>query len=290
MKTDAAGSIAFRYGSTDVRILFIGDIFGKSGRDIAKRAIPVIVERRQIDFVIANVENSAAGFGVTGDIADTILEFGVDVMTSGNHVWDKKEVLDYLPRQPKLLRPANFPAGVPGRGSYVGRTRTGEPVGVINLMGRIFMTPLDDPFALAAREIEAMRAKTRVIIVDFHAEATSEKIAMGWHLDGRATAVFGTHTHVQTADERILPKGTACLTDVGMTGPHDSIIGVTVEAALGRFLTGMPAKFEAASGPGRLNAVVVTADPATGRATAIERLNMSTQEVDALTTASLPAR
>jgi 2',3'-cyclic-nucleotide 2'-phosphodiesterase len=273
-----------------VRILFIGDIFGKSGRDIARRAIPALVEQHQIDFVIANVENSAAGFGVTGDIADTILEFGVDVMTSGNHVWDKKEVLDYLPRQPKLLRPANFPAGVPGRGSYVGRTRTGEPVGVINMMGRIFMTPLDDPFALAAREIEAMRAKTRIIIVDFHAEATSEKIAMGWHLDGRATAVFGTHTHVQTADERILPKGTACLTDVGMTGPHDSIIGVTVEAALGRFLTGMPAKFEAATGPARLNAVVVTADPATGKATAIERLNMSTQEVDALAAASVPTR
>ncbi|HTH02684.1 MAG TPA: TIGR00282 family metallophosphoesterase [Vicinamibacterales bacterium] len=290
MKNGAAGSIAFSYEPTDVRILFIGDIFGKSGRDIAKRAIPAIVEHRQIDFVIANVENSAAGFGVTGDIAETILEFGVDVMTSGNHIWDKKEVLDYLPRQVKLLRPANFPAGVPGRGSFVGRTRTGEPVGVLNLMGRIFMTPLDDPFALAAREIEAMRAKTRVIIVDFHAEATSEKIAMAWHLDGRATAVFGTHTHVQTADERILPKGTACLTDVGMTGPHDSIIGVTVEAALGRFLTGMPAKFEAATGPARLNAVVVTADPATGKATAIERLNMSTQDVDALAGASVPAR
>lgn len=273
-----------------MRILFIGDIFGKSGRDITKRAIPAIVEGRQIDFVVANVENSAAGFGVTGDIADTILGFGVDAMTSGNHVWDKKEVLDYLPRQPKLLRPANFPAGTPGRGSYVGRTRTGEPVGVLNLMGRIFMTPLDDPFAVAAREIESLRAKTRVIIVDFHAEATSEKIAMGWHLDGRVTAVFGTHTHVQTADERVLPKGTACLTDVGMTGPHDSIIGVTVEAALGRFLTGMPAKFEAATGPARLNAVVVTADPATGKAVGIERLNLSTQEVDALASTSVPAR
>ena len=233
-----------------MRILFIGDIFGKPGREIARRAVPALVEQRDIDFVIANVENSAAGFGVTGDIADTILGYGVDVMTSGNHIWDKKEVLDYIPRQPKLLRPANFPAGVPGRGSYVGRTRTGEPVGVINLMGRIFMAPLDDPFAAALREIDAMRAKTRVIIVDFHAEATSEKVAMGWHLDGRVTAVFGTHTHVQTADERILPKGTACLTDVGMTGPHDSIIGVTVEAALARFLNGMPSKFEAATGAG----------------------------------------
>ncbi|MBW8894962.1 MAG: TIGR00282 family metallophosphoesterase [Acidobacteria bacterium] len=273
-----------------MRILFIGDIFGKPGREVARRAIPAIIEHRQIDFVIANVENSAAGFGVTGDIADTILEFGVDVMTTGNHVWDKKEVLEYIPRQPKLLRPGNFPAGAPGRGSYVGRTRTGEPVGVINLMGRIFMSPLDDPFAMAVREIDAMRPKTRVIIVDFHAEATSEKIAMGWHLDGRATAVFGTHTHVQTADERILPKGTACLTDVGMTGPHDSIIGVTIDAALGRFLNGMPAKFEAATGPGRLNAVVVTADPATGKATAIERLNLSSQDVDALAGASVPTR
>ena len=273
-----------------MRILFIGDIFGKPGREIARRAIPAIVEHRDVDFVIANVENSAAGFGVTGDIADTILSYGVDVMTSGNHVWDKKEVLDYIPRQPKLLRPANFPAGVPGRGSYVGRTRTGEPVGVINLMGRIFMAPLDDPFAAALREIDAMRAKTRVIIVDFHGEATSEKVAMGWHLDGRVTAVFGTHTHVQTADERVLPKGTACLTDVGMTGPHDSIIGVTVEAALARFLNGMPARFESATGPGRLNAVIVTADPGTGKATAIERLNLSAQEIEAAAGSPAPAR
>lgn len=265
-----------------MRILFIGDIFGKPGRDIVRQAVRPLVEQRDIDFVIANVENSAAGFGVTGDIAETILGYGVDAMTSGNHLWDKKEVLDYVPRQMRLLRPANFPAGVPGRGSYLGRTRTGEPVGVVNVMGRIFMAPLDDPFAVVLREIEALRAKTRIIIVDFHAEATSEKVAMAWHLDGRATAVFGTHTHVQTADERILPKGTAALTDVGMTGPHDSIIGVTVEAALGRFLNGMPAKFEAATGPGRLNAVIVTADPATGRATAIERLNLSAQEVEAL--------
>jgi hypothetical protein len=265
-----------------MKLLFVGDIFGKPGREIARRAIPALVATRSIDLVIANVENSAAGFGVTGDIADTILEFGVDVMTSGNHVWDKKEVLDYIARQPRLLRPGNFPAGVPGRGSYLARTRTGEPVGVINLMGRVFMTPLDDPFALAVREIEALRAKTRVILVDFHAEATSEKVAMGWHLDGRASAVIGTHTHVQTADERILPKGTAYLTDAGMTGPHDSIIGVTIEAALGRFLNAMPAKFEAASGNPRLNAVLITADAASGRATAIERINLSAQEVDAL--------
>ncbi len=270
-------------------ILFIGDIFGKPGREIARRAIPALVEQRGIDFVVANVENSAAGFGVTGDIADTILSYGVDVMTSGNHVWDKKEILEYIPREPRLLRPGNFPAGVPGRGSYIGRTRTGEPVGVINLMGRVFMTPLDDPFALAVREIDAMRARTKVIIVDFHAEATSEKVAMGWHLDGRATLVVGTHTHVQTADERILPKGTACLTDAGMTGPHDSIIGVTTEVALQRFLSAMPAKFEAATGPGRLNAVLVTADPETGRALAIERLNLSAEEVETLATSTSAA-
>lgn len=273
-----------------MRILFIGDIFGKPGREIVRRAIPALVEQRDVDFVIANVENSAAGFGVTGDIADAILGYGVDAMTTGNHVWDKKEVLDYMPRQVRLLRPANFPQGVPGRGSYVGRTRTGEPVGVINVMGRVFMAPLDDPFAVVLREIEAMRARTKVVIVDFHAEATSEKVAMAWHLDGRATAVFGTHTHVQTADARILPKGTACMTDVGMTGPHDSIIGVTIEAALGRFLNGLPAKFEAATGPGRLNGVIVTADAGTGKATAIEPLNYSANEVEELASRTAPAR
>jgi metallophosphoesterase (TIGR00282 family) len=265
-----------------VRILFIGDIFGKPGREIAQRAIPALVRRHSLDLVIANVENSAAGFGVTGDIAETILGFGVDVMTTGNHVWDKKEILEYIPRQPKLLRPANFPAAVPGRGTWIGPTRTGEPVAVINMMGRVFMAPLDDPFAVVLREIDAARAKARVIIVDFHAEATSEKAAMGWHLDGRVTAIFGTHTHVQTADERLLPKGTAYLTDVGMTGPHDSVIGVTIDAAVGRFVSGMPAKFEAATGPARLNAIIITADPATGKARGIERLNLSAQEVAAL--------
>jgi len=273
-----------------MRILFIGDIFGKPGREIVRRAVPALVERESLDFVIANVENSAAGFGVTGDIADTILGYGVDAMTTGNHVWDKKEVLDYIPRQPKLLRPANFPAGTPGRGSYVGQTRSGEPIGVVNVMGRIFMQPLDDPFAIVLKEIDAMRAKARVIIVDFHAEATSEKVAMGWHLDGRATAVFGTHTHVQTADERILPKGTAYLTDAGMTGPHDSIIGVTTEIALGKFLTGMPARFESSSGPGRLNAVIVTADQASGKATGIQRLNLSAAEVETLAGAAPATR
>ena len=265
-----------------MRILFIGDIFGRPGRDIAHRAIPALVSSHDIDLVVANVENSAAGFGVTGDMAEAILKSGVDVMTSGNHIWDKKEVLDYIPRQPKLLRPANFPAGVPGRGTWIGTTRNGDAAAVINVMGRIFMAPLDDPFAVVLREIEAAKARARIVIVDFHAEATSEKVAMGWHLDGRVTAIFGTHTHVQTADERVLPKGTAYITDVGMTGPHDSIIGVTTELALTRFVTGMPAKFESATGPGRLNGVIVTADLATGRATAIQRLSLSLADVDAM--------
>src|SRR6266851_5541810 len=265
-----------------MRILFIGDIFGRPGREIARRAIPLLVERESLDFVIANVENSAAGFGVTGDIADTILGYGVDAMTTGNHVWDKKEVLGYIPRQPKLLRPANFPAGVPGRGSYLGQTRTGEPIGVINVMGRIFMQPLDDPFASVLKEVETLRARARVIIVDFHAEATSEKVAMGWHLDGRVTGVFGTHTHVQTADDRILPKGTAYLTDAGMTGPHDSVVGVEIDAALGKFLTGLPARFETATGNPRLNAVIVEADEKTGLATNIERLSLSAGDFETI--------
>src|SRR6186997_1338858 len=271
-----------------MRILFVGDIFGKPGREIARKAIPALVERESLDFVIANVENSAAGFGVTGDIADTILGYGGDAMTTGNHVWDKKEVLDYIPRQPKLVRPANFPGAAPGRGSYVGKTRSGESVGVINVMGRVFMQPLDDPFAVVLKEIEAMRARARVIIVDFHAEATSEKVAMGWHLDGRVTGVFGTHTHVQTADDRILPKGTAYLTDVGMTGPHDSVIGVEVDAALGRLLNAMPARFETATANPRLNAVIIEANEDTGLATDIERISYSLNEIEDMARSSGP--
>jgi hypothetical protein len=262
-----------------MRILFIGDIVGRPGRDIVKRSLAALVDFHQIDFVIANVENAAAGFGITREIGDELLDAGIDVMTSGNHIWDKKEALDYIGTEARLLRPANYPAGVPGRGSYVARTADNEAVGVVNLMGRVFMVSIDDPFACALREIEAMRQRARIIFVDFHAEATSEKNAMGWHLDGKVTAVVGTHTHVQTADDRILPKGTAYLTDAGMTGPHDSIIGVDVQAALGRFLTAMPARFETATANPRLNAVIVDADPATGLATDIERLNYSFDDI-----------
>jgi metallophosphoesterase (TIGR00282 family) len=262
-----------------VRILFIGDIVGRPGRDLLKRGLTAIVDYHSIDVVIANAENSAAGFGITREIGDQLLEWGVDVMTSGNHIWDKKEALDYIGAEPRLLRPANYPAGVPGNGSYLARTRHGETVGVINIMGRVFMANIDDPFAVVLREIEAMRERTRTIFVDFHAEATSEKIAMGWHLDGRVSAVVGTHTHVQTADERILPKGTAYLTDVGMTGPHDSIIGVDIEAALARFRTAMPAKFETATGNPRLHAVIVETDSPTGRAVDIERLSLGADDL-----------
>jgi metallophosphoesterase (TIGR00282 family) len=262
-----------------IRILFIGDIVGRPGRDLIKRGLAAIRDYHQIDLVIANVENAAAGFGITREIGDELLERGLDVMTSGNHIWDRKEAIDYIGAEPRLLRPANFPAAVPGNGSYVTRTADGVSVGVVNIMGRVFMVAIDDPFAVVLKEIEALKQRARVIFVDFHAEATSEKSAMGWHLDGKVTAVVGTHTHVQTADERILPRGTAYLTDVGMTGPHDSIIGVAVEAALGRFLTGMPARFETAEGNPRLNAVIVEADEETGRALEIERISYSQEEL-----------
>jgi 2',3'-cyclic-nucleotide 2'-phosphodiesterase len=265
-----------------VRILFIGDIVGRPGRDLVKRGLASLVEHHSIDVVIANAENAAAGFGITREIGDQLLDWGVDVMTSGNHVWDKKEALDYIGTESRLLRPANYPAGVPGNGSYLARTKQGETIGVINVMGRVFMQNIDDPFVVVLREIEKLRDRTRTIFVDFHAEATSEKIAMGWHLDGRVTAVIGTHTHVQTADERILPKGTGYLTDVGMTGPHDSVIGVEIELALGRFLNALPARFETATGNPRLNAAVVESDPQSGRATDIERVSLSTADIDEL--------
>src|SRR5438093_1073847 len=262
-----------------MRILFIGDIVGRPGRDLVRTGLSALVEYHQADLVIANGENAAAGFGITREIGDQLLDWGVDVITSGNHIWDKKEALDYIGAEPRLLRPANYPDGVPGRGSYLARTRDGISVGVINLMGRVFMPSLDDPFAIVGREIEALRARTRIIFVDFHAEATSEKIAMGWHLDGKVTAVIGTHTHVQTADDRILPKGTAYLTDVGMTGPHDSVVGVEIEAALGRFLTGLPARFETATANPRLHAVVIEADEQTGLAIDIERLSLGLDDL-----------
>jgi hypothetical protein len=273
-----------------VNILLIGDVVGRPGRELVRKGLRALIDVHGVDFVIANAENAAAGFGVTKDIGDSLLEYGIDVMTSGNHIWDKKEVIDYIKAEPRLLRPANYPAGVPGRGSSVANARDGRVVGVINVMGRVFMLPIDDPFAVVLREIDAIRHRTRVIIVDFHAEATSEKIAMGWHLDGRVTAIIGTHTHVQTADERILPKGTAYLTDMGMTGPHDSIIGMEVGPSLARFLNGMPSKFEPATGNARLNGVIVEADDRTGLAKRIVRISYSEMELADLANSASAAK
>jgi len=271
-----------------IRLLFIGDIVGRPGRELVRRGVAALREYHQIDLVIANAENAAAGFGITRELGEQILDAGVDVMTSGNHIWDKKEAIDYIGIEPRLLRPLNFPEGVPGNGSYVARTENGVSVGVINAMGRVFMLNIDDPFARVLQEIDKVKQRARIVFVDFHAEATSEKIAMGWHLDGKVTAVVGTHTHVQTADDRILPKGTAYLTDVGMTGPHDSVIGVEIEAALGRFRNAMPARFETATGNPRLNAVIIEADENTGLATEVERISYSLDEIEDMARASGP--
>ena len=278
--------------SDSVTLLFIGDIVGKPGRTITRLALPRLIAHHGIDLVIANVENAAGGNGITRDIAETLLDYGVQVMTTGNHVWDKKEALAYIENQPRLLRPGNYPAGVPGQGHCSVLTREGVAVGVVNVMGRIFMNPLDNPFHVVRDQIERVRAEhgARVVFVDFHAEATSAKKAMGWHLDGEVTVVAGTHTHVQTADERILPKGTAYITDVGMTGPHDSIIGVDPQPALKRFLDGMPAKFDTATRNPRVNAIVVTADSETGRARTITRVDLSGDEIDTLRPQTGPHR
>ena len=265
-----------------MNLLFIGDIVGRPGRDMVQKGLGALVEHYDIDCTIANAENSAAGFGITRDIGAALLEWGVDVMTSGNHIWDKKEVLEYIGGEPRLLRPANYPAGVPGRGSYVAQTRDGRSVGVINVMGRVFMQDIDDPFTRVLEEIETLRGRTRVIFVDFHAEATSEKVAMGWHLDGKVTAVVGTHTHVQSADDQILPGGTAYLTDAGMTGPHDGVIGVDKSAVIDKFLRGMPVRMETATGNPRLNGILIAADESTGKAVAVQRVSYSAQELDEL--------
>ena len=261
-----------------MNILFIGDIFGSAGRRIVREHIGHVREAHKVDLTIVNVENAAGGFGVTPTLAEEIFDLGADVLTTGNHVWDKKELLDYLnsaapythERARRVLRPANFPPGSPGYGFYEGKTAAGVDYAVLQLQGRVFMTAIDDPFRTADGLLAALRAK--VIVVDFHAEATSEKVAMGWYLDGRVTAVLGTHTHVPTADERILPHGTAYQTDVGMSGPYDSIIGVEKELVLHKFLSGMPGKFEAAKGNPKMCAALVTCDPATGRASAIQRI------------------
>jgi len=262
-----------------MRILFIGDVFGRTGRDLVRQGLPVLAARYGIGAVIANVENAAAGAGITRETGEGLLKSGVDVMTTGNHVWDKREALSYIGVEPRLLRPLNMASAAPGRGAFVARTQDGRPVGVINLMGRVFMPPVDNPFAAAAAAVERLARECRLIVVDMHAEATAEKIAMGWYLDGRVTAVIGTHTHVQTADARVLPGGTAYITDVGMTGPHDSIIGMERAAVLDRFVTGLPVKMEPASDNPRLQAILVDADERTGLARGVERLDWSLDDI-----------
>jgi 2',3'-cyclic-nucleotide 2'-phosphodiesterase len=263
-----------------MRLLFIGDIVARTGRDLVRRGVRRLVETHAIDCVIANGENAAGGAGITREIFDELLGAGIHVLTSGNHVWDKREALEFIKDQPRLVRPANYPPGTPGAGSYVLRDGPAGVVGVVNVMGRVFMAPLDDPFAVVKQQVALVReAGATVIVVDFHAEATSEKLAMGWHLDGEVTAVVGTHTHVQTADERILPRGTAYVTDVGMTGPHDGVIGMDRSGSVARFTTGLPWRFDSATGDPRLHAVVIDADSASGRATSIARLSLTPAEL-----------
>ena len=252
----------------------VGDIFGEPGRAALGKLLPKLRREHAIDVAVVNIENAAGGFGVTPQIARACLEGGgVDVLTSGNHIWDKKEIIEYITRENLLLRPANFPAGTPGSG-YITVKAGPHRVAVLNLMGRVFMNPIDCPFRKADEIVETLRRETPVVLVDMHAEATSEVMALGWYLDGRVSAVVGPHRHVQTADERILPGGTAYITDVGMTGPVDSVIGVDKDIIIQRFLTQMPVRFEPAKGPAALRGVVIVVDPETGRATSIQRLDV----------------
>jgi len=259
--------------SRPVTVLCVGDVFGEPGRRAVQTLLPRLRKQYEVDLAVVNVENAAAGFGVTPLIARTFLDQGVDVMTSGNHIWDRKEVIGYIVKENLLLRPANYPPGTPGTGSVVVKAGP-HKVAVLNLMGRVFLPHLDCPFRKADEEIPRLRQDTPIIIVDMHSEATSESQAMGWYLDGRVSAVVGTHRHVQTADERLLPQGTAFITDLGMTGPVDSVIGVEPELAISRFLTQMPNKFEPAKGPAALHGAVIRIDPDTGRALSIERLRV----------------
>lgn len=254
------------------KILFIGDIVGRAGRRVLNEHLKAVQEAHGIDYTVVNAENAAAGFGITQSIAADILNNGVDLLTSGNHVWDKRETLDFINDEPRLLRPENYPGDAPGRGWHR-TTVNGLTVGVLNTMGIVFMHPtLDCPFRCADRLLETHLRDCDVVLLDFHAEASSEKVAMGWHLDGRVSAVVGTHTHVPTADERILPNGTAFISDVGMTGCYDSIIGMKTGPSLKRFLHKVPERFEVETGPGSLCGVVIEIDPATGRSTAIQRI------------------
>lgn len=254
-----------------MNILFIGDIFASPGRRIVANYLEQIVTEERIDLIIANVENSAGGFGVTSSIAEEMLSMGVEVMTTGNHVWDKNEVHEYLPRQPRLLRPANYSPLLAGTGLYMGKARNGAEYAVMNLQGRTFMPAIDDPFRKVEELLAEIPERIKIRFIDFHAEATSEKIAFGWYMDGRVTAVIGTHTHIPTADERILPGGTAYQTDAGLTGSYSGVIGVEKSPIIRRFQTALPVRMEASKGMVELHATIITADPATGKAVGIRR-------------------
>lgn len=257
-----------------VKVLFISDIVGKPGRQAVSMELHRLVDRYAIDIVIANGENAAGGFGITEDIAKELFEMGIHVITSGNHIWDKRESYDFITREKRVVRPANYPAGAPGHGSVVVSTPGGLKIAVLNLEGRAFMNNLECPFRMADREIPRLNEETQVLIIDFHAEATSEKLALGWYLDGRVSAVIGTHTHVQTSDERLLPGGTAYITDAGMTGSFDSVIGIRKELAIEKFLSQIPVRFEVAKKDIRINAVVVEIDEKSGKASGIERVSV----------------
>jgi len=258
-----------------LNILFIGDIMGKPGRYAVNKLLPRLKEELNIEFVIANGENAAGGKGLTPSVVSELYNYGVDVITGGNHIWANREILNIIDSEPALLRPANFPSdmGIPGRGVSI-FNRGDFSIAVVNLIGRVFMKPYDCPFRTATKIIDELQEKTSLIIVDFHAEATSEKVAMGWFLDGKVTAVIGTHTHIQTADERILPGGTAYITDCGMTGPYDSVIGVKKDIIINGFLTLLPVRHSVAKGDVRLSGVIVTADRLSGKASAIQRLSL----------------
>lgn len=258
-----------------MKILFIGDIVGKPGRNAVKAGLPGLINKLKIDFVIANGENAAGGFGITKSVGEELFSLGIDVLTSGNHIWDKKEAVTYISKENRLLRPANYPGDVPGAGSIVMNTSSGEKIAVLNLSGRVFMQPLDCPFQAAKKELPALKEQTKIIIVDFHAEATSEKSAIGWYLDGEVSAIVGSHTHVQTADEKILPKGSAFISDVGMTGPTDSVIGVKKEQIINKFLTHIPVRFETATGGTLLSCVVLDVNSRTGISSSIQRLQFT---------------
>ena len=255
-----------------MKILFIGDIVGAPGREAIKKLVAPLKQELQIDFVVANAENASGGSGITSKVAVELFTSGVDVLTSGDHIWKKPEIFELINQEERILRPLNFPSGAPGRGANVFKAKNGAKVGVININGRVFMEALECPFKTALAAAQELAAETKIIIVDIHAEATSEKIALGWYLDGKVSAIFGTHTHIQTADEKILPQGTAYITDVGMTGPHDSVIGRRVEDVLTRFLSSIPVRFEVAEGNIQLHGALVEIDEVTGRARSILRI------------------